>query len=1076
MKRMTNVKLVNWHTFPNEDIPIYKNTLMTGENGVGKTTAVDAIQYILTAGRGKFNKAAVGASTRSVESYMRCKMGKENEVYLRNGQITSYIALEFYDEKKAQYQILGVVFELEDNGKPDKQFYQIINSRIHEIKFVDKHKALTKSEFKDNLVNKNVIFKEKRVDVEKLFANALGVDPKYFELVSKALSFTSIDNVYQFIVDFLLKEDSVQIDSLCQSVKHYQRLEETLSLCEIECNELEGIVERYQDYEKKQEFLRQLEFSKNKISEKSLKAKIDITKNEDIQLNKELQNKEVLLSQLDEELTLLNKERNSIENALLENNAYQLKNDLMKAVEKIRFEINEKQPLYNVLNSRIEQEQKLWKKIHMPSSLSNLDRPLNSDQMDSKFEAISKYINTRKEEVFEELVSIRKVIEEEEKNNTSFKVTDSFFKNNQFRYSKQVSDLIELLKDELFKHYGREVEVKPVCEYMDVKDERWRNALEGYLNKNKFNLVVEPEYYDFAIRIYNKYKDSKKIYGVGIVDVGRLKKYENDCVTGSLAEMVECKNTYVQWYINMLLGNVICVDDVIGLRNHKIAITQNCMLYKNYVTSAIDPRLYVKPFIGLKALKLQKENLAIQWENCKKHLSELKTSEAELRDMQILLRESKCEEIKGKLPIISEIIRLNERLAEESARLNSIEIDPSLITLDEQLTEKTKKYQAIRDEFNSLKEDVGGIREKGKKLLNVLEEMELEYKQLRETILQNEMENIDLVSDCDEYVIKLQKEFGSNFESMMKKIEDDSKKSNLEVYRIENGICDLMQKYNLKYNVGFDTALSAINLYINKYHKLRDMDIVENKEKTRSAKLKSEESLKTSFISGINEKIENAKKEINLLNKSLANYDFNGEKYEFCISPTSKDNFKEYYEIIQSGRDYDAQSLLSDCLDEGQRKIMDELFRKLSSVDNDKETEKLLQAYTDYRNYLDYDIKIKYTDGTFAYFSKVNREKSGGETQTPFYIIMAASFEQVIERKGPDEDSGCVVILDEAFNNMDEQRIQEMIKLYSSGDIQTIITVPAPRANTIIPFVETKLLIMKQGNQSFVEVITDEEL
>jgi len=131
--------------------------------------------------------------------------------------------------------------------------------------------------------------------------------------------------------------------------------------------------------------------------------------------------------------------------------------------------------------------------------------------------------------------------------------------------------------------------------------------------------------------------------------------------------------------------------------------------------------------------------------------------------------------------------------------------------------------------------------------------------------------------------------------------------------------------------------------------------------------------------------------------------------------------------------------------------------------------------YTDYRNYLDYDIKINYDDGTFAYFSKVNKEKSGGETQTPFYVIMAASFEQVIQNQRQNEDFGCVVLLDEAFNNMDERRIQEMIKFYNERDIQTFIIVPPSRAATIIPYVNTRLLVIKQDNHSFVEVITDEK-
>ena len=61
-------------------------------------------------------------------------------------------------------------------------------------------------------------------------------------------------------------------------------------------------------------------------------------------------------------------------------------------------------------------------------------------------------------------------------------------------------------------------------------------------------------------------------------------------------------------------------------------------------------------------------------------------------------------------------------------------------------------------------------------------------------------------------------------------------------------------------------------------------------------------------------------------------------------------------------------NLLSETLSESQRRIMDDLFVKLSSVENDQETEQMLMEYTDYRNYLDYDIKIKYASGDYAYF------------------------------------------------------------------------------------------------------------
>lgn len=100
MKTLTKVKLINWHSFTNESFEVYHNTLMTGENSAGKSTILDAIQYVLTVGTCKFNKAASDIGTRTLESYIRCKTGKEGQEYERNGDVSCYIALEFYDEKQ----------------------------------------------------------------------------------------------------------------------------------------------------------------------------------------------------------------------------------------------------------------------------------------------------------------------------------------------------------------------------------------------------------------------------------------------------------------------------------------------------------------------------------------------------------------------------------------------------------------------------------------------------------------------------------------------------------------------------------------------------------------------------------------------------------------------------------------------------------------------------------------------------------------------------------------------------------------------------------------------------------------
>lgn len=108
MKTLTKVKLINWHTFSNEEFEIYKNALITGENGTGKSTILDAIQYVLTAGKCKFNKAASDIGTY-IRVLYRCKTGIEGHEFVRNGDVSTYIALEFYDEKTEKYQIIGTV-------------------------------------------------------------------------------------------------------------------------------------------------------------------------------------------------------------------------------------------------------------------------------------------------------------------------------------------------------------------------------------------------------------------------------------------------------------------------------------------------------------------------------------------------------------------------------------------------------------------------------------------------------------------------------------------------------------------------------------------------------------------------------------------------------------------------------------------------------------------------------------------------------------------------------------------------------------------------------------------------------
>ena len=69
---------------------------------------------------------------------------------------------------------------------------------------------------------------------------------------------------------------------------------------------------------------------------------------------------------------------------------------------------------------------------------------------------------------------------------------------------------------EEFARIGREAEARVLCEALEITDESWRNAVEGYLNTQRFYLLVEPENFDIALGTYDRLRREKKAYGVGL--------------------------------------------------------------------------------------------------------------------------------------------------------------------------------------------------------------------------------------------------------------------------------------------------------------------------------------------------------------------------------------------------------------------------------------------------------------------------------------------------------------------------------------------------------------------------------
>jgi uncharacterized protein YPO0396 len=252
---------------------------------------------------------------------------------------------------------------------------------------------------------------------------------------------------------------------------------------------------------------------------------------------------------------------------------------------------------------------------------------------------------------------------------------------------------------------------------------------------------------------------------------------------------------------------------------------------------------------------------------------------------------------------------------------------------------------------------------------------------------------------------------------------------------------------------------------------IRNHNLVRYEQEATELRRNSEIGFKEEFVGKLRASIENAQQQIEDLNIALVDKTFGSDSYQLTYKASDHPDYKIYYEIIMGNEAISKHTLFTENLTKKNETILMELFEKIAS--NDPEFDQLTYQYLDYRNYMSYDIEVTNTNGNKSYFSKVSKEKSGGETQVPFYIVIAASFQQLLS-KNRRIDSGCIVLFDEAFNNMDESRIDAMMKFYNSLSIQLLIAVPPQRVSNIINYVNTSLVIVKDNDYAIVETFKDE--
>lgn len=1086
MKQLTCIRLINWHLFENTTITCHGTTYFIGINGVGKSTILDAIQFVLVGGQRevKFNQAAMAGSRRTLSSYVRGELGTEGQRFLR-GDATGVVALEFLNPDGTYFAHGAVVDAYEDNRSPEVIYFIVNDASLHDDWFFRTPGQLFDSRaFRRHLEHFTLPNPQARAqlftrleDYRFHLLNRLGQLKETFTAkIVKGLAFSPLTNIRDFVHNYLLDENLVDVKNLreqLETMRHFeslaanvrQRIEALNTIEELDTERqtqrrlrlTNGYITRHAEsdahlsqlkgyrleLDEKQLQLKRLElrrdelderlkYARNDLIEAQVALRTDATATRDQALREEIAKVEADLSHLRQREATIRHTLSREFAAAKQLQAFLAEDDLRPPDSLVAFSQADPTPT--------------------PQLVTNLQAAL---------ETLGKEYNTQEALLEQQSQQLRAEAKQLEQEIHKLRTGDRAAS-----YEAEAphsSRLRQLLRAELNLTLEQ---VVPLYEVLHVPDEVWQNAVEGILGRTRFDLLLPPEQYDSAMRLYQRRRLEDNLHGVGLPDSDRILKNARTPGQNSLATEVETNHPAARAFINLLLGGYEKCDTLEALRDYRTAVTRDCFVRRNFTSSHLDPRIYSRWFIGERATPRQIEQREERLTAIAQELAALQSRQLALRERLALTRDKTRTyfELEHDLPLLTQLPELTAKLTAFQTELAGLDTQ-SLDTLKAEVERHTAAVNQLEREEKDLGERIGGLKTR----LEMLAEETIPNLEKQAAEVLQGAKNFLVLEDGEDLLEDAQKEYERRRQRQPVETIRDNGAANEQRYKsgessTRDKLRETKHEYSLRYEFGYDDDEDATR-YLRERTRYVESELPDYEERIAKQRSLAEQELVENFIHRLREQIEDARQQLGYLNNTLAALRFGGERFEFITKP--EPSLRQVHTMIMDSQTVLGTSLFDSDFRQRHQQGWDLLFERLTTSSDEELAE--LRELQDYRNYLQYDIRTHYPNGDRALLSQINAKKSGGETTTPFYVAMAASFAQAYRLNQPrPSDTIRLALFDEAFSKMDTARTASALKFMVDNKLQVLLATPPDKAAGLLPHVDSVRTVVRQNNHAFV--------
>ena len=646
-------------------------------------------------------------------------------------------------------------------------------------------------------------------------------------------------------------------------------------------------------------------------------------------------------------------------------------------------------------------------------------------------------------------------------------------------YPKELEQARTTLQNRLYQKTGKSVNVEILADLLEIKDETWRNAVEGCLGNNKLSLLVEPRYARAALEIYREL-DKEIYFRIAVVDTEQVTAEEHTVLENALSQEVSASRAYAQAYVQFLLGKVVKCDSVEELRSCRTGVTRDCITYRSYRLQHINPLYYTKSaYIGKDSLRkrihlLEKELDSI--ENKMIPQSELIKGAERILALEYLGQPlSVYEEWKHDMESFGETEREQKALQEKLEQMKSRDIE-----------KWENQRQQVLIHLDQSKE---ALRQQQKTAVGLERDIEAERNrlfELHENLIEKE-KNLPCKEDWDIQLLESikGKSYGAVKNQCQKELADMQERQKQE----KNRLVDLRSSYlrdcpnrNLSPTVEDNQDYQAL------YDKLNFDQLEEYRARAASQAKTAVEHFKDDFMYKIRSAIKEAMQRKDELNRIISHLNFGKDKYQFYIGK-NKGADGRYYDMFMDEALEVNPSDLNIGFDNQLNMFSSEHENHYGALINDlinlfippedataeelEEAKRNMDKYSDYRTYLSFDIQqlIQNQEETIKIgLSRMIKKNSGGEGQNPLYVALLASFAQAYKidlKPGLQKNPSIrLVVLDEAFSKMDAEKVASCIQLIRGLGFQAIISATNDKIQNYLETVDKIFVFANPGKRA----------